>query len=597
MEGESRLGFMTEEEIKNVDNWLTKIEYNRGQLGSYYTRWEVEQTAYSGDQEIKENRPNSRVNIVNANIEGQVASLIEQNIATVVRGEGPSDQSFAKWGRILLDWSLRKNHIKRLIERHERRRELFGPAWFKLYWDADAINGFGLATVTCPSLNSIFVDLKINDPLNIQDAEYIAEVMLKSKSWAENQERYKDKAKNIKYGGTDRASIFQKEKTSDDDDAFWLIQLWTKTNDMLRLLEFSDDGVLLYDSFEDEDIGKKPYYRYNKYPYFLTNLYHEEGKLLGFGDGKLLRPLQEMINDLYDQIRRAARPNRIFFDPDSNVELEELDQDDGPIPCDRPNETIRVVEVGTVNPALWNLLANIHQEIQRVIRFSELMTGQSMQTKTATEASIQQQQGSTGTDHKKMMLQETLNDLCTYMLDMMMEHYDEGKAFRIDEDKDDYEWIDPRQLNSVPHLIPADSAYLDSFRKENPSAESPQWMQLTDEQNKGVTKSVDFDIEISIGAGLPKNKAFLYQMLEKFGQMVVEGRNVLSWQEFRDFAKDFLGLPLEDQPEITQGQPQMPQGIADLLQSPMAEGLSAGGNPQMGALPPQQGMTGGGMVG
>jgi hypothetical protein len=597
---EYRLSFMTEEETRMVDNFLTKIEQNRSYMDEYYARWEKEQEAYAGDQPIEENRPNTRVNIINANVEGQVAAIVENNIAVSCRGEGPSDQPFARWAQIGLDWTLRKNHIKRLLERHERRRGLFGAVWFKVYWDPDAIDGFGLATITCPPLTSVFVDMKINDPMRLQEAEYIAEVMLKSKTWAKQE--YGDIADHIFYGGSDRSPIFTKEKTTDDEDAFWLVQLWTKTDGMLRLIEFSEDGVLLYDSFKEwdgkrfvEKKEKRSFYRRNMYPYFLTIMYPEEGKLFGFGDGKLLRSLQDMLNDLYDQIRRAARPNRIFFDETSEVDLEDLDADDGPVPCRDPNRTIRIVELGKVNPALWQLIKAVHEETQRVTRFSELMMGQKTMAKTATEAAIQQQQGNSATDHKKLILEETLTEVCEYLLDLMMENYTGGKFFRIDENKEDYEWVDFRQMLNVPVLIPAGDGFIEEFRRNNPETPLPKWQQLKDESGVPVTKSVDLDIEINLGAGLPKNKAFLYQMFLALSKAVIEGKNAVTWQEFRKFAKDFLGLPLEENPEALaqpqvqqQIQPQIQLGSPGITMNAQAEGLSTSGAPLTGTLPTRE---------
>lgn len=601
---DNRKNFMTDEEMRMIDDYLTKIEQNRSNMSDCYTEWEVNQESYSGDQPIVNNRPNSRINIINANIEGQVASLTDQTISIVCRGEGPSDQSFARWAQIGIDWTLRKNKIKKLIERHERRRELFGAAWIKLFWDKDAIDGFGLVKLACPPLTAIFVDMKINDPMLIEDAEYIAEVMLKSKPWA--IETYGDVAENIITGGSDRSPVFQKEKTTDDDNAFWLIQLWTKTDGKLRLIEFSDDGTLLYDSFKEWD-GKRfreikdppPFYRKNKYPYFFTIMYPEEGKLYGFGDGKLLRPLQDMLNDFYDQIRRAARPNRIFFDPNSEVELEDLDEDDGPVPCQDPNNNIRVVEVGRVNPALWQLVANIHQEVQRVTRFSELMMGQRTANKTATEATIQQQQGYSALDQKKLILEETLVSVCEYILDLMIENYRGGKMFRIDEKKEDYEWIDFRQLDQIPVLIPTDSAYHQEYKTSNPGMETPRWMQLMDEDGKGVVKSVELDIEINVGAGLPKNKAFLYRMFAELSRIAINNNPVISWEEFRKFIKDFLGLPLDDKPPLDMMAPQqipspLPQQAMipqqQPLQNPLAEGLTANNAPRLGLLPGREAM-------
>lgn len=584
--------FQDNETSRRIDGYLTAIEQNRSNMNGLYVEWEACQEAYSGDQPLEDGRPNSRVNIVNANIEGQVCALVEQNLAVTCRGEGPSDRAFARWAQVGLDWTLRKNHIKRKIRTHEFRRETFGAGWFKVGWDKDAVSGFGLATITCPPLNSVFVDMKVTDPEHIDEehCEYIAEVMLRSKSWAEQQEEYKGRAQFIHYGGTDKSPIFAKEKTTDDEDAFWLIQRWSFNEGKLRLEEFSDCGVLLYDSHEEE---VEPFYRYNKYPYFLTGLYIEEGKLFGFGDGKLLRPLQAMINSLYDQIRIAARPNRIFFDPASEVELEDWDESDEPIPANDPNQTIRVVECGRVNPALWQLLESVHREVQRVTRYSELMLGQSMKARTATEASIQQQQGSGATDHKKLMLQETLIDVCNYLLDLMMENSTEGRFMAIDENKEDFQWVDFRQLNNVPVLVPPDNAFEQSFKVNNPNPEPPRWKQLEDEEGKPMTKIIDLDVDINIGAGLPSNKAFLWQMAESLSRIMISGVPVLSLEEFRRFAKDFLGLPMDD---VTPQPPQPPGGPPGMpgMQPPLMQAPQAGGMGPTMPLPPQAQMPRGG---
>ena len=597
-QGDHRSGFMSQEEMHECDEFLGKLEMNRGEMADYYNDWDKIQEAYAMNQELEDNAPNSRVNIVCANIEGQIDGIIAQNIDVTCIGEGPSDKGFARWGEIGLDWTLRKNRIKRTLDRFIRRFKLFGHSWIKLGWDADAVKKFGLVELTCPPPQQMFVDQKITDPLHIQDADYIAEVMLRSRRWAEKE--YGEIAEAIHFGTSDRSPIFAKEMTTDDEDAFWLVQRWFFSDGKLRMQEMSDDGVLLRDSFKKWDGKKfakkenpKPYYRYNKYPYFLLACYYEEGKLLGFGDGRLLRPLQDMLNDLYDQIRRAAKPNRDLFDPNSEVDLDSIDEDDGPIPCMNPNQNHKTVQRGNVNPALFQLVENIHREVQRVIRFSELMMGQQGMSDTATEAAIQQQQGASSLDRTKQMLEEMLVDLCVYSLDLMMEKYGAAKFFRISEDEDKFEWIDFRKLNSVPAMVPADDAYIQQFSASHPEEPKPEWMALLDEQGKEVTKSVDLDIKISIGAGLPTNKAFLYEMFEKLGSMVATGKdgvpkNVLTREEIRALAEDFLGLPLDDEElnAIPLQMPIPPQGsMPGAMPGANVGGLTPQGNPAMSALP------------
>ncbi|HAK12824.1 MAG TPA: hypothetical protein DCO78_13430, partial [Chitinophagaceae bacterium] len=67
-----------------------------------------------------------------------------QNIAVVCKGEGPEDEKYSNWGRVALDWALRKNKIRQKIAVHERRRAKFGNAWFKIVWDEGFAGGFGL---------------------------------------------------------------------------------------------------------------------------------------------------------------------------------------------------------------------------------------------------------------------------------------------------------------------------------------------------------------------------------------------------------------------------------------------------------------------
>lgn len=606
-----REDFMTQDEMKEVDNRLTKLIQNRSEMGDLYSRWEDEETAYKGDQEKIKNRPNSRVNIINANVEGQIASIIEQNIAVSTRGESPADKEFSNWAKIGLEWTLRKNKIKKTIEVHERRRLKFGTGLFKVYFDEEAINGFGLAKIFTPPLTKIFIDNKIKDSLRFQEGEYIAETIRLGKNQFVNLYG-EDKANAVSYGSLqiEDTTVFQESFTNDDLDSATLIQWFERHKGKLRLLEFTGDGLLLFDSHKtgektsnqkNAEYNHKSYYKYvnDKYPYFLTPLYPEEGKLWGFGDVKLLIPLQNMINDLYDKIRMCARPNLILFDPSSEVDLEDFNENSlEPRPAMLERKAVEVVQWGQVNPAYWQLLNLMHQESQRITRYSDLMIGQSSRAQTATEASIQQSQGNGTTDQKKLILEETLVEVCEYLLGLMMEKYKGAKAFRIAEDKDEYKWIDFRQLAKVPVMKPATKSFRNEYVNKrielgDSFPEQPEWELLVDNSNNPLTKNVDLDIEISIGAGLPKNKTFLWQMIEKLAGIIIldeqgQQHNLINYEELRGFVKDYLGLPLEDKKveEILQQTLPADQGLTQSANAPLTEN----GNPSLGIL-------GGGIVG
>jgi hypothetical protein len=240
------------------------------------------------------------------------------------------------------------------------------------------------------------------------------------------------------------------------------------------------------------------------------------------------------------------------------------------------------------------------------------MTGQQGTTQTATEAAIQQSQGNSHSEHEKMIIESTLADVATYMLALMMEFFQGAKAFRISGDQAKYEWVDFKKMTQVPALMPASSSYLDSFKARNPKAPTPEWEHVKDESGKPIKKSVEMDIEVSVGSGLPKNKAFVWQMIEKLGQMMgvdtSSGQPVqkplLDYKELREFIKTYLGIPIQDEDEMekfmqqfrqkqqqpTPGIPNVSAGGSTPMPNPMQPGMSntEGIGPGGGVTTPQQ---------
>jgi len=358
-----RQEFMTDEEIKEVDEYICELLQNRGEMEDLYDRWSDEDEIYRGDQPLKDGIPNTRVNIINAIIESQVSNLVDKNIAVTCRGEGVSDQGYANWARIGLDWTLRKNRIKKILAVHERRRSLFGNGFLRVHFNPDAFHGFGLVEITTPPLNKIYVDTKIKDPLRFQEADYIMETISMSSQRFEDMYG-EDKASLIYYGSKayEDTSTFNEEETEDDEDSATLILRWSRHKGKLRLQEFSGCGVLLFDSHKsgnrtdnqkNNKYNNESYYDFvsEKYPYFFTPMYPEEGLLWGFGEGKLLKPLQNMLNDLYDKIRMAARPNLLLVDYNSDIDIEDFDENSfAPRPANlQAGRAVETVAWGTKN--------------------------------------------------------------------------------------------------------------------------------------------------------------------------------------------------------------------------------------------------------
>lgn len=622
--------FMTPEEIVMVNDCLSKLINNQGELSQIYSEYADIEEHYQNEQEELPDVPNTKVGILNANIEGQAAMIMEQDMAIMARGESAGDDDYAEDVRVGLEWTLRKNYFKRTEKEFVRRFLKFGTGAFTVRYDPEALNGFGLVKIYSVPLTRIYIDDKVKEPSRLQEAEYYAEAIPISKTQIE--ELYgEDKAELVQYGNmtqSDNTDVFKIDGMSDDDTGTVIIMFWSRQKGKLRLREFSKCGILLFDSHKtgnrktnqkDSEERISPYYKYvnNKYPIFIASLYQREGNFWGFGDGKLLLPLQKLINELYDKIRMCARPNLLLFDTNSEVDLSDFDENSlSPRPFDGTQNTspVQVVPWGQINEAWWRLLSAIHVEVQRVTRFYDLMSGGGSGAGSATESSLQHQQGSQSTNDKKLIIQSTLGELLEYVLGIMIEKYTESRSFRVKEGEDDYKWIDFKKMSEVPVKIPNTQKFRTDFAKKHKNKEVPKWELLTGDDGKALTKSIDVDVEVTIGAGLPKNKVYISQFIEKMSMVQLMDKSgqpkpAMFWEEFRDFLRKYIGIPLKEddamaqqmqqlqqqmmmaqgqgqplpQGSPSQGQPNMPTARQPQA-NPNAEGLSPSGRPSMSRL-------------
>ena len=143
-------------------------------------------------------------------------------------------------------------------------------------------------------------------------------------------------------------------------------------------------------------------------------------------------------------------------------------------------------------------------------------------------------------------------ELC---VEYIKEFFTEEHAFRIMGRRPQYIWFRGSDLLKVPKKIPV------------PGAED-QYQPLAGEGGEPVTKEAEFDIRISIGAGLPSNRAFLYQTILELVQY-----NIFTVEEARTFIKEFLGWPVID--------PLEPVGNFSKMQVPLPGGAYE--QPQGGA--------------
>ena len=614
----SREELMTPEQIERVNFYLEKYTDGKSLMTDRLEEWEEIEEAYKGNRtDVSENGVELNpvaVNVILAQVEGQVSSMMNNNITGTYKGIGYSDQQFAATAGIIGDFILKQNGAKQLVKQSARRYLKFGNAIAVVRWDAEAFNEFGMPRIDMPKLGTIVIDDKIDDIVHdLQRADYIIEeVGSRSIIWA-RRKFGDDIADAIVLGNNNQDFEYQ---DIDTDESFTYIRVWTKNNDYenLQLIEMSLCGILL-----SESETNKPYYSnvFNQYPFFAAGLYKDEADSYYFGDGKILLPMQKLINKLYDEIILAvkfASQGRTYVDPSSRLNPVEFAQADPSIPIyvKNPQQSIRTERGQGVNEVVLSLVANILDKVQETTRFSALMTGNNTgRDMTATQAGIQMQQGITGIDDKKSDLSKMLGDALNYSLGLCMEYWTAAKAFRVADNDEEFEWIDTRQFKSIPEMIPSSSEFISNWSKNNPEIkEKPKYMQLEVEEeeieegeavdkpkkSKGATKQIELDVIVSIGEGLPNNKIALYNMVLSLAQVALpdemgQPKPLIGIKQFRQMVSNYLGIRIDEEAEDEQAMAQMQQQMM-AQQQPLNIDPNIPGANSRGQMKP-----GGGMIG
>lgn len=599
---------MTEEEQKRVSYYVKNYERLKEAMSERMTGdsgWESIEKLYKGkrvDSPIYSDN-NREINVMLPNIEGQIASMTNQNISGTYKGVGYSDQLFASTAGRVCDFILDRNPIRNITKNLGRRYVKFGTCVLTVSWDKDAYGKMGLPKFEAPKISKVFVDDKVNDVvLDLESADYIIhEVGRKSLAWARDE--YGDDIANAIALGNDSDDFGEDSK---NEESFTYLRVWTRNNEKrrLQLLEISMNGILLSESEPSQSYYKNVF---DRYPFFFAGMYKDEADSYYFGDGYVLLPFQEYINKLLDVILRAvmfSSQGRTFADVNSGLNPDDFSKNDPAIPIMVRNiNGIRVERGSGVNEVVFNLLSIMFTKIQEATRFSALMTGNSTgETITATQAGIQTQQGMSGIEDKKKDISRILGEALSYSLGLCMQFWDSAKAFRIADNGDNFEWIDVREFKNIPEMIPTSAEYRQNYMKSNPDADVPDFMQLTntkeeesfDEEGnslgmetkeEGVTKQLELDISVNVGEGLPTNKASLFNLIMSLSQIALpdKGGNVrplIEYEQFGKMVEDYFGITIDSLHQEEASNSQLVEQKNQLEQEVNAMGEELNGKPR-----------------
>lgn len=572
--------------------WLAKQNM---QLHENWRRFDDYYHSRQGVQETPDD-PNSNTNVIKPIIDSQIADLVDKPQAVSAKGVELSDELYAIQTQHMLDFVLDHNKFKQKLERAEHDRLELGTSVYKVYFDEDALGGRGLPTYDVVDPANFFPDPKITSYTDLQSAEFIIHASWKPLSWFRRmfpeRGKYIQRQLNVLYDPKIYVGDNADESDYSTSQRALLLECYMKDDKGELYCITVSQHIILQDSREDDEKLQ----RRNMYPFVVIPCYPQRGVLWGQGDVELLIPTQDIVNELDDQIRINARlmgnPQIAFgigagrgFDPRKWTSAAGLR-----VPMMDVN-AFRVIEGRPVSPDVINRREKAFQEADVISGRPDVTRGQQPSGVTAFRAiAALQQAGQKGTVHKKEMLKEGFRQVLQLLYDEMIEHWDEEMWVRIEGQMPDYKFYDPRKLREVDQLIPNEMA------AENPN--EPEHKVLTDGEGKPMKRVAEFDLSITIGDGMPSDKAFVFDMITDLSKLVVEGKPVIFWRELREYLREEVGLPLRDEEEMTHDQQQMqgmgagmppgmsPEGMMPPQGAPMPQGMPAAPQPMPQGPPP-----------
>ncbi len=607
---------MSDKEIKEAEQFLLwyRRAYQDKQRVGVIDKWADVEKYWEGDFEYDDDQATPNTNITNSNVEGRTALLCDQNISVQINPREPGDKPFCDMARTIVDFIKQRNRMFRKIEVHERRRDMFGTGIFRVLWDFDELDGKGMPKIVPIHPSKIFVDPAITDIYDIQEAQYIIES--KNKSIYSARCEYGDELADAIIPNLDPV---QNILVNNEEEQYVHLMVWTKyreNNELkLRLVEMSGDGVILRDTkkklyehnrkmeIEDEQEifeGKKKEKRKPlklfpnaKFPYFFTPDMYRENTVWGKGTAELILGISDQIDDLDDNLLRNGRltGNPMFIVANnSGVDVSKI--------TNEPGQAIPTNDISGIRwlnpPPIPEYLISKRSELmnsdrQVVTRFTDQMIGkQQSGVDTATESMALQNSGNAMIDHKKGLLQETLGEVFEYALELALLNWNTTMLFRIvgDKGQETFSEFNPDTLNHVPVLTEADTDYRDEYQKKwkerHPGKsiteldpEEYKYMQVDNEKRK-----IQYDLDISVGAGLPNNRAYRYTIVR---QMYVD--KAISKREYRNYMIKQLGMNIQEYPETEQEQQELQlmdentvKDIQNMQQNSNMDGFTQNGN-------------------
>ena len=466
--------------------------------------------------------PNNFVAILTPAIEGQVASIIEGDIEFTHVTDNPAHTQYMVQYDAASEYARRKNKFLDYFKDFTRQYDKLGNAIITPSWEKgfSVVQGkpVGFPKLTVCPLLSVMIDGRIKDAKDLQYAEYIIhEIGFQTLQWA--REEYGDEKADALSLGYNRYDGENPDQSLDDSLSFTLLHVWTRSNPKknLQLIEMDANGFVLRESDPE-----KPYYKYveNEYPFFFSRMIPITGQLYGYGDGALIKGIQELQNNLADEVelacRFAAQP-KLFVDPRAHMGADEYNSNPAEVGvCVDPTNNLKIIQGAGINPIVTQTMQENEMRAQRITRFNDIMTGnQQGVSATATQINSQMMQGSVGINDKKSDIARAMEWVDRYCLKLCLEYWD--KPFWSTMGHNYQKFIDMKEMLKAPSAIPVPSSILEKakkgitgmFRKSRIKEDIAR-----DAEGNIIYADIDWTTKVFIGKGIARGKTDMYNILQ-----------------------------------------------------------------------------------
>ena len=548
-----------EEELgqKIIDNF--QEAYRAKEEAGVFNDMEIAETYWSGEFENKTPEQVSNTNIINTNIETQVADLMDQNIDIQLRPFDPSDSPYISRARMIGDKILEVNKMPLKMQRITRRFKKFGHTWIRALFNPKLLEGMGCPDIQSISSANVYPDPAIINADDVNKGRFLIEAFPATIHWAE-QTFGMEKASAIYPGYKPYSNVTLNKMFSNDIDTsgerYLHILYWCKyrdknNNEKLRLIQCSGCGVILKDSmkFEKEkDIAVFPTTKEVRYPYWEVFDMERENSIWGKSNASLLYPLQDVADELDNAILANARltgnPKKLVTTA-SGIDPEKIDNVEGQVIISHTSDGYRNIDAPTMPQYIITRRDQIIQNERNIVsRVSDQQSGVKQHgVDTATESLALQQNAMKSVDATKTVLQIVLADVLMYCMELAIEYWDEGMFFG--DDKKGFEYFAPHQLTQIPIMIPTDETFKNAFKKEHPDKEVPEYMEKKTKTGKTAKRRLHVMLSVSVGAGIPKNKAFIYNMLNE-----LYAKGAMSLRMYREYMEEYMGIPFDEEEQM-----------------------------------------------